>query len=489
MYLLSAGLVFSSWSCELALEPYNGKEADTLFTSPEGLQAATLGNYSFLKTADYTRGFHILAEYPSDNVSLSGSTGDNLYFAYNYRHEVSMNHTSLFWRKAYEAIYGINKVIEAVEEGQSPEKDQLLGENLYLRAMIHFDLVNIFGRPYSQNQGNNPGVMIRQDSDVTGLPPRSTVKEVYDFILADLLKAAQLMTKPKNSSYASQEVAYALLSRIYLYMENNDKALEYANKVISSPRYRLVDTETYKKYFTIANENNPETIFAIKHTAVDDRAKNAIGSLYNGINNSGWGEMYASETLRTLLGKYPADARNSFIMPVYVTNAQGNIMTDASGKPILATRNGLPKHFILKYSGQDGIITLSSPVYLRLAEIYLNRAEAHAKMGNGQLALDDVNRIRTRAGLSGEALYTGTDLKGHASVLDVVLEERRLELAFESQRKYDVFRNNQAMVRDYPGYHLLSGQISQVIAPTDPRVVYFIPQQELVLNPNLVQNP
>jgi hypothetical protein len=172
-----------------------------------------------------------------------------------------------------------------------------------------------------------------------------------------------------------------------------------------------------------------------------------------------------------------------------VTNAQGNVVVDANGKPVLATRNGLPKYFILKYSGQDGIITLSSPVYLRLAEMYLNRAEAQAKLGNDQAALADVNLIRTRAGLSGGALYSAGDLKGHASVLDVVLEERRLELAFECQRKYDVFRNNLPMVRNYPGYHLLSGQTSQVVAPADPRVVYFIPQQELVLNPNLTQNP
>lgn len=481
LYLNIAALFVLISSCELSMDPYNGKDANTIFTTTEGIQTATLGNYSFLKTLDYATFYHFITEYPSDNVTLSGASGNNFFFAYNYRHLTEMTQTSRFWRRAYEAIYGANKVIENIEEGKSPETDQLLGENLYLRAMIHFDLVNTFGRPYAQNKGNNPGVMIRKDTEVSALPPRSSVKEVYDFVLADLTKAETLLNSTKNSSFASKEVVQALLSRVYLYMEENAKAIEYADKVIKSGRYKLVDTETYKKFFTLSNESNPETIFAIKHMVVDDLAKDAIGSMYDGTAGLGWGEMYASESYRNLLNKYPNDARQSFVKPAYVK--------DASGKDVIAARNGIPKYFIFKYSGQDGIQTLSSPIYLRLAEIYLTRAEANAKLGNVKTAIDDVNLIRTRAGLTGTELYTTTDLKGNTSVLNVVLEERRLELSFESLRKFDVFRNNLPMVRNYPGYHLLSGENTQVIQPTDPRVIYFIPQQEIVLNKNLTQNP
>src|SRR5690606_30256226 len=175
------------------------------------------------------------------------------------------------------------------------------------------------------------------------------------------------------------------------------------------------------------------------------------------------------------------DARNAFSEPIYTT--------DASGNQILATRNGIPKYFIYKYSGQDGIQTLSSPVYIRLAEMYLIRAEAYAHLGQDEKALDDVNIIRKRAGLTGSALYDPSDLKGHNSVLDVVLEEKRIELAFESHRKFDLFRNNRTLVRNYPGYHLLSGETEQIIPASHPRVVFYIPQREIVLNPNLIQNP
>lgn len=491
--LILIWLVFLSTSCDMTLDPYNGKSTEQLLNTALGLQNATYGNYSFLKDMEYTRSFHFLNEYPSDNVMLSGTTTDHLTFAYNYRHIENMTHTTNFWKKAYQLIYGTNKILETIEKGvegvPQATTDQLKGENLYLRAMVHFDLCNMFGRPYSQGKGQNPGVMIRKDTDVTALPSRSTVAEVYDFIIADLLQAADLLTEVKNSSFASKEVVYALLSRIYLYKEDNAKALEYANKVISSNRYKLMDTEPYKKYFTLANENNPETIFAVKHTSLDDRGQSSIGSLYYSKNGAGYGEVYASEAYRNLIDKYPADVRHSFYEPVYVLDAKGNITYGTDGKPILANRNGYPKYYINKYSNQEGLITLSSPVYLRLAEMYLNRAEANAKTGKDQAALDDVNLIRTRAGLTGDALYKIGALKGKASVLEVVLEERRIELAFECQRKYDLFRNNIRLFRDYPGTHLLNGETTQTVLPTDPRVVYFIPQLEIVLNPSLIQNP
>jgi starch-binding outer membrane protein, SusD/RagB family len=123
-----------------------------------------------------------------------------------------------------------------------------------------------------------------------------------------------------------------------------------------------------------------------------------------------------------------------------------------------------------------------------LAEMYLNRAEANAKLGSDVTAIEDVNLIRQRAGLSGSALYTVNDLKGHNSVLEVVLEERRLELAFEGQRPFDLYRNNLPMVRAYPGFHG-TDNYNFTVEPTDPRVVWYLPQRELIVNKNLVQNP
>jgi hypothetical protein len=119
--------------------------------------------------------------------------------------------------------------------------------------------------------------------------------------------------------------------------------------------------------------------------------------------------------------------------------------------------------------------------------MYLNRAEANAKLGNTAAALEDINLIRTRAGIP---TYTEQDLTDlNKSILDIVLEERWLELAFEGHRMYDLFRNNRSMVRNYPGSHVVGGNVNQTITAADNRVIFYIPQGEIDKNPALTQNP
>lgn len=465
-------------SCSQDLEPYNSKSASTALATPDDMEIATLGAYAGLKTTEYTRLQHFLFNYPSDNVALSGTTSDALYNVYNYTHFPGMYVTTEFWMQAYKIIFSANEIITRIEDGESAKLDQLKGENIFLRALAHFDLVRAFGRPYPQDNGNNLGVVIKDGTSETEFPSRSSVAEVYDFIIADLIHAAELMTVDKSASFASKEAAYALISRVYLYKEDNEKAIEYANKVINSGRYQLVPTSAFKDYFIKVPENNTETIFAFRHTLADDKGKGAIGSMY--YNNpetgtSGWGEMYASLDYLRLLNQYPEDVRHSF---VELQMADGDTLE----------RNNVPRIYVNKYNWQEGVVNLSSPVYLRLAEMYLNRAEANAKLGNYEAAIEDVNIIRQRAGLEGTTLYSVGDLKKHETVLEVVLEERKLELAFEGHRSQDLFRNMLPMVRTYPGFHS-EDLFNQIVPPTSPRVIFYIPEREMIVNPNLTQNP
>ncbi|CAG5018146.1 SusD-like protein P38 [Dyadobacter sp. CECT 9275] len=478
IFLILTVLVFSTMSCDQDLKPYDSLPASAALATPADIQIATYGTYSTLVNEFYTRHLHALNEWPGDNIVQSGADGDQASLAASYLHIPGMTPTRDFWLQSYKLIYSANLIIERIKDGESPELDQLKGENLYLRAMGHFNLVRLFGRPYPQGQGNNPGIPIRKSAVTDDLPARNTVKEVYDFVIADLQKSAELMHEDKNSNFASREVAYALLSRVYLYKEDNANAIIYADKVINSKRYELAGTETYKKSPTLVPESNPETIFNIRHTIADNKDKNAIGSLlYNDPEtlSTGWGEYYASQNFKDLLDEHPEDARHAFIT-IHMING------------VLQYRGTSPQYFINKFNWQEGIANLSSPVYLRLAEMYLNRAEANAKLGNAQLAIDDVNLIRKRANLSGAALYTVSDLKGRGSILNVVLEERRLELAYEGHRPGDLFRNNLPLVRAYPGMHGTDNFHFRV-EPTDPRVVFYIPEREMNINPNLTQNP
>ena len=155
--------------------------------------------------------------------------------------------------------------------------------------------------------------------------------------------------------------------------------------------------------------------------------------------------------------------------------------------PILGTRNGgYVRYYNTKWSWQDGQCTMSSPVMLRWGEVFLNRAEAYARIGgNDQKALDDVNLIRRRAGLPEEAMFYTTNYaaRGYESILDVVLDERRMELCFEGHRMFDIFRNKKSLDRRYVGYHPF-----EVIDYDDPRIALLIPNDEILATPGFQQN-
>lgn len=539
---------FTVISCNVDRSPFDAKESDDVLSNSTGLKSITLGNYALLKGDASGGGFfnnlYRVGEYGGDNIDISGTTTDEFFYYYNYRSIKNNGRSNVIWNAGYKTIVGANRAILKFAEGKDDTTDQLLGENYFLRAYVYFSLVNVFAKPYNQGR-QNLGVPLKISDDVNDLPGRATVGEIYDQIVKDLLKAEQLMTQDKGNIYASKFAAEALLSRVYLYMEDNMKSIEYADKVINAGKYTLLSTTELPLYATKAPEINSETIFAFKYNKDGDYSDGwyTIGSMYANIQNVGWGEMYASSTYLDLINQNPKDARAKFIQPRYLdkdsqvvywvqkgTNTSGAVtytyqiqkltnknggqyftynnaeykvqsevlsnktntyFINADGTKINVTvdynldkRNGYPKFYILKCSLQDGVPQLWSPVIVRLAEMYLNRAEAYAKQGNTAAALADVNVIRTRAGIP---VYSS--VPAGMTILDVVLQERRLELAFEAQRKYDVFRNKQTLDRNYPGTHLNGNNPFYTVPYTNNRTIEYIPEQQILIQPNLVQNP
>jgi tetratricopeptide (TPR) repeat protein len=474
--------------CELGVVPYDSVTKDKLAETPNGIEYATNGSYSIMKDIleyngqqdvrnVYIRHYNQLAEYPGDNVTLSGSTTDNLFQAATMDHFPTMLNTTYLWYIGYKIINSSNQIIEAEVEGKSDFNDQLIGENYFLRGMAQFDLLRFFAKPYTHGI-DNEGIIIRTSSSEEDAKPRATIQESYDQVVKDLEKSAQLMKSASNRGiqFASQEAAWALLSRVYLYMEQNDKAIEYATKVIESPRFSLEPRANYVNSFW-NTPSSKESIFIIKLQLADDKGFGSTGSMYLSDRGVGWGEVYASESFRNLVKQHPEDVRNDLIKPDF-----------AADGVTVKTRNGIPKYYITKFSYQDNYVSLNSPHVLRLAEMYLNRAEAYAKTSQQQKALDDLNVIRSRAGLSGADLYTLGNLQGTASVLDATLQERRLELAYEGHRSFDVYRNKKSMDRSFPGVQLPQGQSTLIINYDNPRIIYFIPQDELFANPLCTQN-
>jgi len=479
-------LLIAFVSCDdLEYKPIDQLDEESVTNDPALLQNVTYGTYNKLKDRNYSNNMRWGKELMSDDVILVKTTGNHLMQTYNYQHIVNSNLSRNVWQLGYQAIFSANKIIDAIDENDSdPAMQQLLGENYFLRALIHHDLVRIFGRPYTNGDPtSNLGIMIRNNTNPDELPPRSTVEECHDFIVADLLKAADLMNDAKPNIYASKEVAYALLARMYLYMGDNDNALIYADMVINSGRYGLLGNADYQVYNTFTPEQNNETIFAIKKLATENDGKGAIGSMFNGFG--GWGELFASPSYRKLVYKYPEDARIQFVQPHYVLPMVPDPTEDCGYE--VQKRNGLSKYYHVKYTNEGGVSMLHSLIRLKLSEMYLIKAEAYAKKTEDALAIEMVDILRQRAGLTGNQLFAN-DMQGYTSVMDVVMDERRLELTWEGHRSIDVFRNNMTMDRTYTPIDV-TWHGPQTIEPTASYIVHFIPESEITLNPALEQNP
>jgi hypothetical protein len=501
IFILTAGILFTAGSCKnLDVSPSDAISTGTLVGTADGLTNALNGAYALFKdhiefngTVDqnnmYLRQFYHLSDFASDDIVNGQVTEDPLFYSFNLSHSPAQGNTRYFWYVSYKIINGVNTVIDAVEKlpAQDAKTKQLLGECYFLRAFCHFNLVRIFAKPYSVDP-TSPGIILRTTADEPAQKARATVQEVYDSVIADAEKAAELMTAPRGVMYATQEAANALLARVNVYKEDNAKATEYANKVINSGKFSLATKDTYPSLFANATTST-ETIFCVAFTPVDDYGKfGSIASMIYSDGNSGWGEEFASSSLRAAMAPHPEDVRWSYIVPA----------KDDNGK--VQKLNGIEKYYISKFSFQNGLPNLSSPIMFRLAEMYLIRAEAEAKTGNTAGALDDVDMIRKNRGL--EASLYNKALPAGKTALDLVLQEKRIEMAFEGHRTYDVFRNKRTLNKAYWGYHLPglketdidlsktpTGFANLSVEYTNPRTIYFIPIDEILSNHLAVQNP
>lgn len=556
-------LIFTS--CDLERLPDNAYTKEQIEADKEAaFQILLNGCYGHLK--GWADVMHRVGEYPSDNIMIRGTSTDAFYPFISYQHIKDNYRLTTFWNTSYKVISQASDLINmSDEETSTTERKQKIGEMYYLRGMCYFYLCRVFGRPYYQSPETNLGVPILLDGtpdDVSNLqlPDRATVKDTYAQAISDLKKAESLMTVEKRAAYATKEAAQAMLSRIYLYMsgtyenpntEYANLSIEYAEKVIQSGRYALLDRINFMKYniFPPDGSSQTETIFAIKRLSSEfsgDDYYNTIGGMYATIQGQGWGEMYASAKYLDLLRKagLGKDARWAFIDPQYiedeagqktpafrfiadlknasgvqtgytyvqealrynednslyikvgdqvypltVVNAEENQYSIVyNGKTYIGEKDYLmllnrvfPMFYVTKCSLQDNESHLHSPIVSRLAELYLNAAEASAKKGNYGQALIYLNKIRGRAIIGGE--YKSLNAINAAQLID---EERQLELGFEAHRTYDVYRNGQDMVRNYPGPH----DAMTAIPATDLRVVHFIPQAEINAYPSeLTQNP
>ena len=338
-----------------------------------------------------------------------------------------------FWNNAYEVINQANLVINniAVVTSDADKKDRIEGEAKFLRALTYFDLVRHFASGSKGVPLRTEGIL---DYSVDLSIARSDVSSIYSLILSDLQSAINLLPE-SNEFFADKAAAEALLARVYLQQGNYGAARDAANNVIASSGNSLAAS------FSAAFNNDadsPEDVFAFQVTS--QTGGNQFVTYYADEGNGGRGGDVPITDAYIALFDDPADERANF----FYTSAQ-------SGERLSA-----------KYTNEFANISL-----IRLAEMYLIRAEGNVEMGTsiGDSPLNDLNALRAR---SGSTAITGPVTKG------TVLKERILELAFEGFSIHDVVRTQGSV----DGF-----------AWDAPELVMPIPQSEMDTNPLMEQNP
>ena len=408
-----------------------------------------------------------------------------------------------FWLKTYQGIAGANLAISGAElvEATDEAKNPVVAQAYFIRAFYYFHLVRQFGGvPYLDEPVT--------DAVASALIERTPADEVYANIISDLEFAKQWLPNTQNSrAIPAKSAASSYLALVHLTMGNFQEAFSEATEVINNAgTYDLALEPNFQNLFNAdAIDASKEPIFSLDYNNFEapNNAYDQIAPM-TGIRgddrNEGGGWSVAVPTLAVYESFDPADYRRAVSFDDEASI--GGTLVDFTEFTISGHQHAGNMPYIAKYTRFPGAFdrgnaraTSSNPSMLRYAEVLLIAAEAAVELGDNASALNFVNQVRARARLGGSTV-TGAnravtfppsdvpaDLTGTVSVADV-LEERRLEFAFEGIRWYDIARRQMG-----PEVFGESGLEGFKAAFTSDDYLMPLPGDELERNPNLTQNP
>ncbi|MEP6948137.1 MAG: RagB/SusD family nutrient uptake outer membrane protein [Ginsengibacter sp.] len=430
--LYSTALFVLGCNKKLDTIPTASIDAGSALTTSVDVKLALVGAYKDFGTADFFGGRIFLEgdlmAYGSE-INWSGSYQE-LTQINNHTIPVDNAFVANNWLAGYTAINDVNNVLSAIDVVDAAEKDKVEGESKFIRGASYFELVKKFAKSWNDGDPSaNPGVplvltpthSITEESKVK----RNTVAEVYAQVIKDL-QDAEAKLPQSNGFFATQAAAAAMLARVYLQQGDYANAAKEADNAISTTDATLAPG--YADAFGVTSD---EDIFAIQVTT-------ATGT-------QGFNEFYSEsnrgdiQIMGAHLGLYDADddRLNLFSQPD-------------------------PDVYTLKFEEIYGNVHT-----IRLAEMYLVRAEANFRIGTsvGDKPVNDINVIRNRVKLPS---FTAAEL-----TLAIILNERRLELAFEGFALDDLKR--------------LKGSLANLLW-NSPKLIFPIPKREILVNSNLTQN-
>lgn len=479
----------------LDVAPSDGTDADAALTSSSDLAAARTGMYAALKGNSnlvdyYGQQFFVYGDvHAGDDYqynNLGGSNRASFYYDMNYQtaseFSSSISSSNVAWKSPYIVIGRANRIIAAAEGGALSDAaeakatiDQYAAEAKVLRALAHFDLVRIYGKPYTEDQGASLGVPL-----VTGVlesnakPARSTVAEVYTQVVKDLTEAisSNALATETEPGYVSVWGAKAILSRVYLNMGDYANALSVAEDIIKNSGVALWTRDQYLKAWDASTPNESEFLFRLNVAgSTDNNDLNGIGNLQQ---RDGYKEMVATKKFVDMLTSDPKDVRNDMFLP-------------ATAAKEVATY-GTNKVFLNKLRGQGGNLRNVTIVpIIRLSEVYLTAAECAFRNNDKTKAVEYLNDLVKNRTTTVASLATVDNI-----TLERILIERRKELIGEGQRYFDALRNNETITRYTSeadkGWHKTLSKDAQSFNRDYFKAIAAIPQAEINANPNIKQN-
>lgn len=478
---LSALTALALFSCEnyLELEPVSqsiaidNTDADSVyFNTASEVEAALAGAYSDFKNEYYQLDYYVNGDAQSDDAYAGGDNPDNFQID-DYRLDATNRNVSRDWAYLYSTIGKTNTILNNIDAVTDPaltaaRREEIIGEAAFIRAFMYFQLVQLWGDvPLQLLEVKTISADKLDEIYPIIFPARSPQEEVYAQIIADFETALpRVRATAPHKGYVTTGAVNAMLAKVYATQEPHDwtKVREYCDAVIAGGYSLLAD---YNQLWNNANENSAESIFEINYSG--------------GPSDGNWG----TKIFRGLDWKKFNLPSNDLVAAFDAENDQirknaSVIFLDVTGKWSDPHWPQTHYPFINKWRNfQEG--SDQNYIFIRLADILLLKAEALNELGDPDGAAALVNQIRARVDLLPTTASTQAEMRL------AIEKERRLELAFEGHRWYDLKRtgraievmNNARGANGQPlGYNL-----------TAERLIWPIPQAELDKNSKLTQNP
>jgi starch-binding outer membrane protein, SusD/RagB family len=435
----------------LEVIPVGKTTTPVFFSDMNGIRAAINGAYAKVYSY-YNSEFYRYPEVAGNTLELNNDK--NMLNVFNFASTPDEDGAAVgqIWMDIYEAMSNINNILyylPSLEEkfpGNRAELAQIKAQALFLRALCHFDVCRVYAQPYNYTaEASHPGVpVLLKTPEFYEYIERKPVHEVYAQIVSDLTASIQTFgsTAQVDVYHASKRAAQALLSRVYLYMEDWDKSIQYADSVLKTVPLSYGDD--YLKMFSYVSGN--EAILRLNSYNLSQN----VGTFYSPTRLN----VIVSDTLYSLFND-PADIR----LRLFWKNGTARVS--------------------LKY--RDSVEHLD-PILLRASELYLNRAEAYLNKNLPDSAVKNMLVLMSRN------LATNSNniqLTNDPAQLELLIKKERLkELCFEGHCFFDITRRKENLARSAS-----TGSSILFLPYPNDLFVLPIPQKELDTNPKMTKNP